>query len=82
MSAMTLEARVAALEQKVKELEAAVANEVPKKDWRRTIGMFGDDPGMKEVFDEALKYRERDREKARRRYARSEQGKTKKKTQA
>ena len=36
------------------------------EDWRRTIGMFTDDPGMLEVFEEAMKIREADRERARR----------------
>jgi len=36
------------------------------KDWRRTVGMFTDDPGMKELFAEAIKLREADRRKARR----------------
>ena len=37
------------------------------KDWRRTVGMFTDNPGMKELFAEAIKLREADRRKARRR---------------
>jgi hypothetical protein len=37
------------------------------KDWRRTIGMFTDNPGMKELFAEAMRLREADRGKARRR---------------
>ena len=35
------------------------------KDWRRTIGMFTDNPGMKELFAEAMKLRAADRKKAR-----------------
>ena len=35
------------------------------KDWRRTIGMFTDDEGMKAIFQEALKLREADRKKTR-----------------
>jgi hypothetical protein len=34
-----------------------------KKDWRRTVGKF---PGLQEVFAEAIKLREADREKVRR----------------
>jgi hypothetical protein len=37
------------------------------KDWRRTIGMFTDNPEMKVLFAEAMKLREADRRKARRR---------------
>jgi hypothetical protein len=60
---------------KVAEQETAVANCEPKKDWRSTIGMFGDDEVMKRICDQALAYRERDREKARRRFAKDDQEK-------
>lgn len=75
MSKPTLEQRVAALEQQVAELKTAVETGERPKDWRRTIGMFAGDEMMKEIFDEALKIREADREKARRRYAKSRQKK-------
>jgi hypothetical protein len=65
----TLETRVAALEREVAELKAALANGSRQKDWRGTIGMFTDDPGMQEIFKEAMKIREADRKRARRRYA-------------
>jgi hypothetical protein len=68
--APTLEQRVAVLEQQVESLQATQINGGKVKDWRRTIGMFGDDPVMKEIFDEALRFREKDREKARRKYSR------------
>ena len=61
MAQRTLEERVAALEQQVAELQAAFANGARVKDWRRTIGMFTDDPGMQEIFKEAMKLREEDR---------------------
>jgi hypothetical protein len=70
MSQHSLEDRVAALERELAALKAALANGSRQKDWRRTVGMFADNQEMKEVFDEALKLREADREKARRRYAR------------
>ena len=38
--------------------------------------MFTDDPGMQEVFKEAMKIREADRERARRRYAKNRQAKS------
>jgi hypothetical protein len=62
-----LEKRVHALEKRVGELEKIAANG-RQKDWRRTVGMFTDDEGMQDLFKEALKIRERDRERARRRY--------------
>ena len=73
----SLEARVAALECEVAQLRAANnasgnGAAAPVKDWRSTIGMFTDDPGMQEVFAEAMKLREADREKARRKWARED----------
>ena len=67
MPPRTLEERVTALEQQVAELRAAQANGVQPSDWRRTLGMFTDDPGMQQLFAEALKIREADRQRARRR---------------
>jgi hypothetical protein len=61
MSQRALEQRVADLERKVAELEAAMANGTQKKAWRRTIGMFSGDEVMKQIGAEALKYREKDR---------------------
>jgi hypothetical protein len=68
MSRATLEDRVAILERQVAELRAAGTG-ANGKDWRRTVGMFAGDEQMKEILDEARKYREADRRKARRRYA-------------
>jgi hypothetical protein len=76
MPKMTLAQRVAALEKKVAALEAAVADRGWEKDWRQTIGMFAGGEVMKRIDEEALAYRERDREKARRRFAKAEQKKT------
>ncbi len=67
----TIEERLTALERQVSELKAALANGHQRKDWRRTIGMFAGDEVMKSIFDEALKFREKDRERARRRYSKS-----------
>ena len=75
MAQATLEQRVETLERELAELKAAVANGTPVKDWRRTIGMFTDDPGMQEVFQEALNIREADRERARRQFAREDKKK-------
>ena len=67
MTQPSLEDRVAALEKEVTQLKAALANGARAKDWRRTIGMFTGDEVMKRIDEEAQKYREKDREKARRR---------------
>jgi hypothetical protein len=69
MAQRPLEERVAALERAVAELREAFANGARPKDWRRTIGMFSGDPGMLEIFEEAMKIREADRARARRRSA-------------
>ncbi len=65
MSQQTLEERVAALEHQVEELKKRLLTREklpPKKDWRKTIGMFANDPIMKEIIEEGRKIRERDRE--------------------
>jgi hypothetical protein len=61
----SLEKRIAALEQQVAELKTRQTNEPGRDDWRQTIGMFTDNPGMLEIFAEAMKIREADRRKAR-----------------
>ena len=66
MAGLSLEQRVAALEEELAGLKSRRRNG-RAKDWRRTIGIFTDNPGMKELFAEAIKLREADRNKARRR---------------
>src|SRR5437870_13169107 len=66
MKTLTIEQRIAVLEQELLELKARGGNG-RVKDWRRTVGMFTDNPGMKELFAEAMKLRAADRIKARRR---------------
>jgi hypothetical protein len=67
MAKQRLEERVAALEREVAALKAIVADGTRHKDWRRTIGMFTDDPGLQQVFEKAMKLREAERARARRR---------------
>ncbi|MFL5338947.1 MAG: hypothetical protein ACJ8F7_02170 [Gemmataceae bacterium] len=69
MPSMSLEQRVIALEQGLAALRSQAGNG-RAKDWRRTIGIFTDTPGMKELLAEAMKLREADRRKARRRPSR------------
>ena len=64
---LSVEQRLAALEQRMENLTALNGNGSAKKDWRRTVGMFTDDPEMQGVFADAMKLRETDRKKARRR---------------
>ena len=67
MASGSLEKRVAQLELQVAKLQSELTTSPPRngKDWRRTLGMFTDDPGMKDIFEEARKIREADRRKTR-----------------
>lgn len=65
----SLQQRIAVLEKDVAELKRTAVNGAPVKDWRRTIGMFTDDPDMLKILAEALKIRAADRDKAHRQRA-------------
>jgi hypothetical protein len=65
MPDLSLEQRVAALEQQMAKILAQQGNGSGKKNWRRLIGIFTDNPGMQELFAEAQKIREADRKKTR-----------------
>lgn len=54
----TLEKRVAELEKKVAELSAQPIRPNRKKDWRRSIGVFRNDPDFEEAARLGRKYRE------------------------
>ena len=54
LPALSLEERVSVLEQEISELKSRQGN-ARDKDWRRTIGVFTDNPQMKELFAEAMK---------------------------
>jgi hypothetical protein len=54
----TLEQRVEELEKKVAELSGEPARLTPKKDWRRTIGIFKDDSDFDEAVRLGREYRE------------------------
>ena len=75
MSPHTLEERLTALEKEVAEIKATFANGKRVKDWRRTIGMFSGDEIMKKIDEEALKYREADRRRARQRFSKKRKAK-------
>ena len=68
MSNQTLEQRVARLEAELQNLRRELSAKRPdrRSEWRSMVGVFTDDPGMQEVFKEAMKLREADRRKARR----------------
>jgi len=67
MSHETLEERVAALEQEVARLSREVQPDAEpgRDDWKSTVGMFANDPIMKEIDEEARKIREEDRRRTR-----------------
>jgi hypothetical protein len=67
MAATSLEKRVAQLESQMAEMKAVLRRLEGPKDWRSTVGMFANDEGMRQIFDEAIKIREADRAKARKR---------------
>ncbi len=54
----TLEKRVEELEKKVAELSGKPALRHRKKDWRRTIGIFENDPDFEEAVRLGREYRE------------------------
>ena len=64
MQQLTLEQRLASLESEVANLRAALAKGSPAKNWEDTVGMFTDDEVMKQIMQNALELRERDREKS------------------
>jgi hypothetical protein len=70
MSSVTLEERVAALEQQFAALLANRSGTGRTKDWRRTRGAFTGDDFMKHVFAEGRKIRRADRDRAESRTAR------------
>lgn len=67
MPALSLEQRVAALEKQMAQINGEHANGRQDKPWLRTMGMFAGDESMKEVFEEAMKLRDKDRQRAYRR---------------
>ncbi len=76
MPQLSLEQRVAALERQVAQIKVQHTNGPRRKDWRKTVGMFTDDPGMLELFADAMKIREADRQKARRRQSKRQRVKS------
>ena len=68
MSQQTLEERVAALEIEVARISGQLRpfGEAGRDDWKSVVGLFANDPIMKEIDEEARKIREADRRRARR----------------
>lgn len=74
MPPLSIEERVAALEEQVAAMKKERENSPHDKPWIRTMGKFED---LKEIFDEAMKLREQDRARARRRFAKKKISKSK-----
>jgi hypothetical protein len=64
MSQTLLEKRVAALEQEVAGLKVKLTRQ-SNQDWKKTLGMFTDDPDMLEFFRDGLRVREENRRRTR-----------------
>lgn len=58
----TLEERVATLERELTALKEQVQAKPGEQDWRKSVGIFADDPVFAEVIREGRKYREQHRE--------------------
>jgi hypothetical protein len=65
MTLPTLEERVTALEETVAQLLSQSATTAGRKDWQSTLGMFANDPVMREIDAEGRRIREADRQQAR-----------------
>jgi len=62
MADISVEERLDRLEKVVDQVLSQLADDAPRrKNWRRTVGMFDDNPGMKEIIDGALRSREEER---------------------
>ena len=76
MSATDLKSRVAHLEQQVQALQQLHATGRTTSDWRAAAGALGNDPMMRRILNEALKYRESDRKRARKNSAKTRRAKS------
>jgi hypothetical protein len=67
MSQVPLEERVSRLEQLYDDwLRGQLDLHEPRRDdWLKTVGMFADDPVIKEIIEEGRRVREQDREQTR-----------------
>lgn len=66
MATEALEQRVARLEEQMRVMNdrQTGSETVPRKDWRSTVGMFRNDPVMKEIVEAGHRIREEDRQQA------------------
>ena len=64
MAQPTLEERLEALERTVAELTGRSKPGLENNDWQSTVGMFANDPVMKEIQEEGRKIRDAERRDA------------------
>jgi hypothetical protein len=66
MPRSNLEARVKNLEGKIAHLENELRSSETRstKDWRRTIGAFTDDEGLRDLLNESMELRNKDRKES------------------
>ena len=64
MTQPTFEERLEALEKAVAQLAGRSQPALEGKDWRSTVGMFANDPVVKEIQEEGRKIREAERRDA------------------
>lgn len=57
----SVENRLTTVERRLDALQSVLATPAPRTDWRQSIGIFTDSPGVLEILDEAQKLREQDR---------------------
>lgn len=64
MTTQTLEERVATLEKELSEVKLLLKQPRREKDWRRTVGMFANDPFYEEVIRLGREYREQENQRS------------------
>ena len=64
MAQLTFEERLEALERAVAKLTDRSQPALESKDWRSTVGMFANDPLMKQIQEEGRRIREAERRDA------------------
>ena len=64
MAQQTIEDRVSAIEKTLAQLISQMGSPAKEKGWRSTIGMFADDPVMRQIQEEGQKIRKAERQEA------------------
>ena len=64
MAQQTIDDRIAAIEKTLAQLVSQMGSPAKEKDWRSTIGMFAEDPVMRQIQEEGQKIRRAERQEA------------------